>query len=89
MRSLVFEGNTWLVYEELREKDKKLLELLAGIIGRKACAPTFNLYLLLIDYGYRGLTKFLYLQLSNLLILNLVLFQNLFDSLLSQSHLSR
>ncbi len=24
MRSLVFEGNTWLVYEELREKDKKL-----------------------------------------------------------------
>ncbi len=24
MRSLVFEGNTWLVYEQLREKDKKL-----------------------------------------------------------------
>ena len=24
MRSLVFEGSTWLVYEELREKDKKL-----------------------------------------------------------------
>ena len=24
MRSLVFEGDTWLVYEALREKDKKL-----------------------------------------------------------------
>lgn len=24
MRSLVFEGNTWATYEELREKDKKL-----------------------------------------------------------------
>lgn len=24
MRSLVFEGKTWAVYEELREKDKKL-----------------------------------------------------------------
>jgi toxin YoeB len=24
MRSLIFEGNTWLVYEALREKDKKL-----------------------------------------------------------------
>ena len=24
MRSLVFEGNTWLIYEELREKDKTL-----------------------------------------------------------------
>ncbi|MGL6339997.1 MAG: Txe/YoeB family addiction module toxin [Waterburya sp.] len=24
MRSLVFEGNTWAIYEELREKDKKL-----------------------------------------------------------------
>ena len=24
MRSLVFEGNTWSVYEKLREKDKKL-----------------------------------------------------------------
>ncbi|ALO36384.1 Txe/YoeB family addiction module toxin [Colwellia sp. MT41] len=24
MRSLVFEGKTWLIYEQLREKDKKL-----------------------------------------------------------------
>ena len=24
MRSLVFEGNTWAAYEQLREKDKKL-----------------------------------------------------------------
>ena len=24
MRSLVFEGNTWAVYEEIRRKDKKL-----------------------------------------------------------------
>ena len=24
MRSLVFEGNTWAIYEELRQKDKKL-----------------------------------------------------------------
>jgi len=24
MRSLIFEGKTWLVYEQLREKDKKL-----------------------------------------------------------------
>jgi toxin YoeB len=24
MRSLIFEGKTWLTYEQLREKDKKL-----------------------------------------------------------------
>jgi toxin YoeB len=24
MRSLVFEGKTWLIYEQLRENDKKL-----------------------------------------------------------------
>ena len=24
MRSLVFEGKTWLIYEQLREKDKQL-----------------------------------------------------------------
>lgn len=24
MRSLIFEGNTWTVYEQLRQKDKKL-----------------------------------------------------------------
>lgn len=31
MRSLVFEGNTWSVYEELREKDKKLHKALCKI----------------------------------------------------------
>lgn len=31
MRSLVFEGNTWIVYEELREKDKKLHKALCKI----------------------------------------------------------
>jgi toxin YoeB len=24
MKSIVFEGNTWAIYEELREKDKKM-----------------------------------------------------------------
>jgi toxin YoeB len=28
MRSLVFEGNTWRVYEELRRKDKNLHKVL-------------------------------------------------------------
>ena len=28
MRSLVFEGNTWAAYEELRLKDKKLYKVL-------------------------------------------------------------
>lgn len=28
MRSLVFEGNTWKVYEELRRKDKNLHKVL-------------------------------------------------------------
>lgn len=32
MRSLVFEGNTWSVYEELREKDKKLHQALRKIL---------------------------------------------------------
>lgn len=32
MRSLVFEGNTWLVYEELRQKDKKLHTTLCKIL---------------------------------------------------------
>ncbi len=32
MRSLVFEGKTWLVYEELREKDKKLHKSLCKIL---------------------------------------------------------
>ena len=31
MRSLIFEGKTWLVYEQLREKDKKLHKSLCKI----------------------------------------------------------
>ena len=32
MRSLVFEGNTWSAYEELREKDKKLHKTLRRLL---------------------------------------------------------
>ena len=32
MRSLVFEGNTWTVYEVLRLKDKKLHKALCSIL---------------------------------------------------------
>jgi toxin YoeB len=32
MRSLVFEGNTWAVYEELREKDKSLHKVLRRLL---------------------------------------------------------
>ncbi len=32
MRSLVFEGDTWAVYEELREKDKKLHKALCKLL---------------------------------------------------------
>ena len=32
MRSLVFEGNTWLVYEQLREKNKKLHKALCKLL---------------------------------------------------------
>ena len=32
MRSLVFEGNTWSVYEALRQKDKKLHNSLCRIL---------------------------------------------------------
>ncbi|MGI0483343.1 Txe/YoeB family addiction module toxin [Geminocystis sp. CENA526] len=32
MRSLIFEGKTWLVYENLREKDKKLHQNLCKIL---------------------------------------------------------
>ena len=32
MRSLVFEGNTWLIYEKLREKDKKLHKALCKVL---------------------------------------------------------
>jgi toxin YoeB len=32
MRSLVFEGNTWAVYEDLREKDKLLHKALCKLL---------------------------------------------------------
>jgi toxin YoeB len=32
MRSLVFEGDTWLVYEALREKDKTLHKALCKLL---------------------------------------------------------
>jgi toxin YoeB len=32
MRSLIFEGKTWLIYEKLREKDKKLHKALCKIL---------------------------------------------------------
>lgn len=32
MRSLVFEGNTWATYEQLREKDKKLHKVLCKLL---------------------------------------------------------
>lgn len=32
MRSLVFEGDTWVVYEELRQKDKKLHKSLCRLL---------------------------------------------------------
>jgi toxin YoeB len=32
MRSLVFEGNTWSTYEQLREKDKKLHKALCKLL---------------------------------------------------------
>ena len=32
MRSLVFEGKTWLIYEQLREDDKKLHKSLCKIL---------------------------------------------------------
>jgi toxin YoeB len=32
MRSLVFEGNTWAVYEEIRRKDKKLHKALCRVL---------------------------------------------------------
>ncbi|MEE8342643.1 MAG: Txe/YoeB family addiction module toxin [Gammaproteobacteria bacterium] len=32
MRALVFEGDTWAVYEELRQKDKKLHKTLRRLL---------------------------------------------------------
>lgn len=32
MRSLIFEGKTWLTYEQLREKDKRLHKALCKIL---------------------------------------------------------
>mgnify|MGYP000197438594 CR=1 FL=1 len=35
MRSLIFEGNSWIVYEELRQKDQKCFEAQHGDNDRK------------------------------------------------------
>ncbi len=32
MRSLVFEGNTWLAYEKIRSRDKKLHQSLCRVL---------------------------------------------------------
>jgi len=32
MRSLVFEGDTWVAYEELRQKDKKLHKVFCRLL---------------------------------------------------------
>ncbi|MEE4376494.1 MAG: Txe/YoeB family addiction module toxin [Candidatus Competibacteraceae bacterium] len=32
MRSLVFEGNTWVAYEELRRRDKRLHKALCRVL---------------------------------------------------------
>lgn len=32
MRSVVFEGNTWAIYEELRTRDKRLHKALCAIL---------------------------------------------------------
>ena len=32
MRSLIFKGNTWLIYEQIRERDRKLHRTLCRII---------------------------------------------------------
>ena len=37
MRSLVFEGNTWVTYEELRQKDKKMHKSLCRVLKEMLC----------------------------------------------------
>ncbi len=32
MRSLIFEGNTWIIYEQIRNRDRKLHKALCRII---------------------------------------------------------
>lgn len=44
MRSLIFEGNTWLIYEQLREKDKLLHKTLCKILKEMLrCDPSKGL----------------------------------------------
>ena len=45
MRSLVFEGNTWSVYESLRDKDKLLHKSLCKLLKEliRSEDPTFGL----------------------------------------------
>ena len=37
MRSPVFEGNAWAVYEELRQKDKRLHKALCKLLKEMLC----------------------------------------------------
>ena len=37
MRSLIFEGNSWTAYEELRQKDQKLDKTLRRLIKEMLC----------------------------------------------------
>ena len=44
MRSLIFEGNTWVAYEQLREKDKKLHKALCKLLKEMLhCDPAAGL----------------------------------------------
>jgi len=45
MRSLVFEGDTWAAYEELREKDKRLHKSLCKLLKKiiRSDDPTVGL----------------------------------------------
>lgn len=44
MRSLIFEGNTWVAYEQLREKDKKLHKALCKLLKEMLrCDPATGL----------------------------------------------
>ena len=44
MRSLIFEGSTWVAYERLREKDKKLHKALCKLLKEMLrCDPAIGL----------------------------------------------
>jgi len=37
MRSLMFEGNSWMIFKELREQDKKLYAALCRVLKEMLC----------------------------------------------------